>query len=419
MISVEEALEKVLAFVHVLEPEQKPLLDCLGCVLAEDIYASFSVPFFDNSAMDGYAIRSEDIKGSTTERPKLLRLVGSVAAGALPLTDVASGTAVRIMTGAPLPDGADVVIPFELTDEMTRIARQMSGSEIGILCELPIGSNIRKKGEDIRDGELVLKKGTVLRPAEIGVLASLGRGMVSIVRRPIIAILATGDEVLDLDEPLVLGKLYNSNSYGLAAQVINCGGIPKLLGIARDDIEQLTSALHRGLDADMVITSGGVSVGDYDKVKEVLKVEGDISFWTVCMKPGKPIAFGTLDRDDGTKVPHLGLPGNPVSSMITFELFARPAILRMMGRKNFDRPVIKAIFKDSLKNTDSRRIFARVVVTREGDNYIAHLTGAQGSGILVSMTKANGLAIIPEDMKEVFPNSIIDVIMLNDACPVE
>jgi molybdopterin molybdotransferase len=414
MLNVEEALDKILSFVTVLEMEEKPILDCLGQVLAVDMYAPFDVPPADNSAMDGYAVRAASIVSASHKQPKILHVIGELPAGFVTDLKVEMGTAIRIMTGAPIPRGADAVVPFEDTDEEERRNSPGLKTEIGICSDLKAGSNIRRSGEDVIKDELVMRKGKLLFPADIGVFASIGKGKVSVIRRPLVGILATGNEVVDVNQSLSPGKLYNSNSYSLAAQVLRYGGIPKLLGIAQDNVEQLTSAIRRGLDCDMLITSGGVSVGDFDMVKEVLKVEGDISFWTVCMKPGKPLAFGTFKRSNGTKVSHLGLPGNPVSSMITFEIFARPAIFKMMGRHDLDRPAIKAIIEDPVKNNDGRRIFARVVVGKRGNEYVARLTGQQGSGILSSMVKANGLAIIPETTSEVKPGTIVDVILLDD-----
>ena len=413
MISVEEALQKILDFVTVLCNENKPILNCLGQVLANDVKSSFDVPPSDNSAMDGYATREDSIDAANSKNPKKLRVIGQIPAGALTDTFVEKDTAIRIMTGAVIPKGADVVVPFEDTDENERKQSPSDKKEIGIYKSLKAGSNIRRKGEDVKAGAVVLKQDSVLAPADIGVLASIGKSKVSVIRRPVIGILATGNEVFDLDKKLLPGKIYNSNSYSLAAQVLSCGGVPNLLGIAKDDTDQLTSALRKGLGCDMLITSGGVSVGDYDVVKEVLAAEGSITFWTVRMKPGKPLAFGIFTRDDGTKIAHLGLPGNPVSSMVTFEVFVRPAIFKMMGKKDWKRPVVKAIFEDSIQNKDGRRIFARVVVAKRKNEYFCRLTGEQGSGILTSMATADGLAIIPETTHEVNPGEILNVMILN------
>jgi len=412
MISVEEALEKILGYVRVLEPEEKPILSCLGQVLAEDVYSTIDIPPLDNSAMDGFAVRAEDTYGVSKSSPKVFPVIGEVAAGSMPLAEVKSGTVIRIMTGAPLPKGADAVVQFEDTDEVTWKLPHGNSSQIGILRQVEKGLNVRPRGEDIAKGTLILKKGTVLRPSEIGVLASVGHSTALVIRRPIVSVLATGDELVDVDQPLSLGKIYNSNTYTIAAQVLRYGGIPKILGIGRDSVQSLNEKIGEGLDSDMLITSGGVSLGDYDIVKDVLAKRGEIAFWTVCMKPGKPLAFGVI-RSGEKKVPHLGLPGNPVSSMVTFEQFARPVILKMMGKKNFTKPSIQAVIEDDVMNTDGRHIFARVIVTKQGGQYHASLIGPQGSGILTSMAKANGLAIIPENTKGVKAGDIVQVQMLD------
>ena len=411
MISVEEALDKILANVAVLDEEEVPILDSLGQVLAEDIASGISIPPLDNAAMDGYAIRSGDTIGASERTPRLLRVIDTVAAGTISGFRVEAGTAIRIMTGAPLPEGADSVVQFEDTDETLRPA---PSAEIGILKEIETGLNIRRAGEDIAKGAVVLKRGAVIGPSEVGVLASLGLKTVKAIRRPVVAILATGDELVDVGAVLPAGRIYNSNSYSLAALVRYYGGIPQILGIARDSEDSLVMSLSKGLSADMLLTSGGVSMGDYDVVKDVLAKQGEIGFWTVRMKPGKPLAFGMI-RGAGVvrSIPHLGLPGNPVSVMITFELFARPAILKMMGRHDLTRPLVKAVLEDSVVNSDGRRIFARVVVARRGGQYVAKLTGPQGSGILTSMSLANALAIIPEDRERVVAGETVSVMMLD------
>ena len=413
MISVEEALTEILNSIQILDSQEKTLLDCLGQVLAEDVYSPLDIPPHDNSAMDGYAVQAGSIKGASHKNPKILRVIGEIAAGSVSDLKVGPGTAIRIMTGAFVPDGADVVVPFEDTDEVDRKKVAVSKAEIGVRVSPAEGCNIRRRGEDISKGELVLKKGKLLRPADIGVLASLGKSVVSVIRRPLVGILATGNEVAEINRPLSPGKIYNSNSYSLAAQVLKYGGIPKVLGVAPDDVEQLTAAIREGLGCDLLVTSGGVSLGDYDVVKKVLAAEGNVSFWTVRMKPGKPLAFGMFKRSDGKEIPHLGLPGNPVSSMITFEVFARPAIFKLMGRNHLSKSSITAIMEDAVENKDGRRIFTRVVVARRNGKYLAHITGPQGSGILSSMSKANGLAIIPEDTGELEPGTPVEVMMLD------
>lgn len=413
MISVDTALKKVLSTVNTLEGERKPLLDCLGQVLAEDVIAPFHVPPLDNAAMDGFALLAEDIRNASPEHPAILKVIGEAAAGSLFRNKVRRGTAVRIMTGAPVPSGADTVVPFEETDEMWQAGQKMPLKKISIMSQLEPGTNIRRAGEDIRAGSIVLKKGRVLRPADIGVMASLGMTNTSVIRRPIVAILATGNEVTAVGHPLPPGSIYNSNSYSLAAQVLNAGGIPKLLGIARDNVKSLVTAIRRGLDSDLLLTSGGVSLGDYDLVKNVLANIGEISFWTVCMKPGKPLAFGTFKNASGSRVPHLGFPGNPVSTMISFELFGRPAVRKMLGMKNLYRPIVKAILETQINNRDGRRVFARVTIIKRNSRYYAAVTGEQGSGVLTSMCMANGLAVIPESTTIARPGKLVDVIMLD------
>ena len=412
MVSVEEALQKILSRIEVLEPETKPILDCLGQVLAEDMRSTIDIPPLDNSAMDGYAVKAEDIHDASEASPKILSVTGKVAAGSMPRGKVKRGSAIRIMTGAPLPQGADAVVPFEDTDEVARKESHRDLSQIGVLRGVREGMNVRRKGEDIAKGSLVLKKGTVLRPSEIGVIASLGRPAVAVIRRPVVSILATGDELTDIDQPLPAGKIYNSNTYTIAAEVRRYGGIAKILGIGRDSVRSLEQKIDEGLDSDMLITSGGVSKGDYDVVKDVLAKCGEITLQTVCMKPGKPSAFGMIGKGS-RKISHLGLPGNPVSSMVTFEQFARPAILKMMGKSNLAKPSIRAIMEDDIVNTDMRRLFARVTVAKRNGKYYARVTGPQGSGILTSMVKANGLAVIPENTKRVKNGDIVEVQMLD------
>jgi molybdopterin molybdotransferase len=418
VISVEQALEKVLGNIDVLGEQECPLMECLGQVLAEDIRSGIDVPPLDNSAMDGYAVRAADIKGAGKQNPRFLRVIDMVIAGGIGKKMVEPGTAIRIMTGAPIPKGGDTVVAFEDTDETERTAKSAGiPSEIGIMVEEKTGSNIRQAGESVRKGALVLVKGTTIRPSEIGVLASMGYAKVKVIRRPVVAILATGDEITGLGEPILEGKIYNSNSYSVAAQVTRDGGIPKLLGIALDNEASVVNKINQGLDADLLITIGGVSMGDYDVVKNVLAKQGEIVFWKVRSKPGKPLAFGAIRRSgkgtSGKALPHLGLAGNAVSSMVNYELFVRPAILKMMGKKNISKPMIQAVIEDNIKNDDGRRIFARVIVEIKDGQYHARLTGNQGSGVLTSMTLANGFAIVPEDIEQVKKGDKLQIMMLD------
>ncbi len=416
MISVEEALERILSYVDVLPAEEKPLLGALGQVLDEDVTVGFDVPPRDNTAMDGYAVRAEDTAGASREAPRELQVIGEVAAGYVFEGTVGPGQAVRIMTGAPVPDGCDAIVPFEETDEPFQRApegvRKLSAT-VRVLKEARPGANIRRAGEDLRRGMVVVRRGTVLRPSEIGVIASTGRATVRVIRRPVVGVLSTGDELVEVGRERKGVQIYDSNAYSVGSLVLRYGGVPRLLGIAKDTVEALTAKIKDGMDTDMLITSAGVSRGDYDVVKEVLAREGEIAFWTVAMKPGKPLAFGCFHKD-GRRIPHIGLPGNPVSSMVAFELFGRPAMLKMMGKTDWRRPVLRAVAEDRIVNrNDPRVFFARCIVRERDGRYYASLTGEQGSGMLTSMMRANALTIIPPEVDVVEPGEEIDVLMLD------
>ena len=402
MLSVEEALERVLSPFQPLPPERIPVLETLGRVLTEDVFADMDVPPLTNTAMDGYAVRAEDTARASRENPVRLRIIGNLTAGRTTEVAVTAGCAIRIMTGVPIPPEADAVVQFEDTDQ---------GSErVEIFKGVEAGTNLRLAGEDVKKGGLILPRGTEIRPQEVGMLAALGRKEAWVHRRPRVAILATGDELIEIDAPWSAGKIRNSNSYSVAAQVIRYGGLPLLLGIARDDEGELTSKVREGLGrgADLFLTSGGVSMGDFDMVKKVLAAEGKMGFWRVRMKPGKPLAFGQIGG-----IPLLGLPGNPVSAMVTFELFARPAILKMQGKTLLEKPIIEAKLMDAVPHKDKRRHYLRVIVERQGSEYKARLTGDQGSGILLSMVRSQGLAIIPEDVDHLPTETKVPVIMLD------
>ena len=413
MISVEEALAEILSHVQPLEPEPVPVLEAMGRVLAEEIVSDINIPPFDNSAMDGYAVRAVDVAMASPEMPVPLKVVGSVAAGYVTDASVAPGTAIRIMTGAPLPEGATAVVPYEDTSDFDRPKEDRllrPADRIEVRQPVAPRDHVRPAGEDLRFGELVMAPGRVIRPQEIGVLASLGRPTVLVHRRPRVAILATGDELLEIHEPLRPGKIRNSNEYTNAALVTRTGGEPLRLGIARDTKGDLVTKIRSGLaqGADLFLTSGGVSVGDYDVVKDVLGAEGEMQFWRVNMKPGKPLAFGLL----ADSVPLIGLPGNPVSAMVSFEQFARPAILKMLGHTDLAKPTIEAVLDEPVTNS-GRRGFVRVVVSHSPDGYHARTTGEQGSGVLTSMAKANGLAVVPEGTYRVEAGTTLTVQMLD------
>ncbi len=402
MLSVEEALARVLAAFEPLPPQRVPVLETLGRVLAKDVHADMDIPPLTNTAMDGYAVRAADTAGASPDQPVRLRIVYDLAAGYTTDVAVTPGTAIRIMTGAPIPAGANAVVRFEDTER--------DGEWVDVLKGVPVGKNVRQAGEDVKKGALILPQGTEIRPQEVGMLAALGHKEAWVHRRPRVAILATGDEVIEVDAPWQRGKIRNANSYSNAAQVMRYGGVPLLLGIARDDVAELTAKIRAGLEqgADLFLTSGGVSVGDFDVVKEVLAAEGEMGFWRVRMKPGKPLAFGHIQE-----VPLLGLPGNPVSAMVSFELFARPAILKMLGKTRLAKPTMEATLLDEITRKDNRRHYLRVMLEERDGGYFARLTGDQGSGILLSMVRAQGLAVIPEDVDHLPAGARVQVMMLD------
>jgi molybdopterin molybdotransferase len=369
-------------------------------VLATDVTAQADIPPHRNSAMDGYAARAADLRRGGG--PITLRVVGESAAGRPAERIVGEGEAVRIMTGAVMPEGADTVVRFEDT-------RPLPGG-IEVVRSPRAGANVREPGEDVRAGAVVLPAGTVIRPQEVGMLAALGRLLVPVHRRPRVALLATGDEVAEIDAPLRPGMVRNSNSYSNAAQTLRAGGVPLLLGVAQDRAEQLTAALRRAVaaGADLIVTSGGVSVGDFDLVKDVLATEGRMGFWWVNMKPGRPVAFGEV-----AGVPLLALPGNPVAAMLGFELFARPAVRKMLGHASWERLSVVARLRSAIERKDSRRHYLRVRLLPVGDGWEAELTGDQGSGILTSMVQADGLAILPEDRDRLEAGAAVRVLILD------
>jgi molybdopterin molybdotransferase len=396
MLSVEQAQAEILGRARRLPTERVDVLAALGRVLAEPIRSTRVIPPWPNSSMDGYAVRAADTRPSTT-----LQVVDRVIAGSLPKRAVGAGEAVRIFTGAPLPQGADAVIPQEDVDARDGI--------IALRGAVEPGAYVRPAGEDVRAGDLVLEPGRPIGPPEIGILATLGRTQVTVSRRPRVAVLSTGNELADLGTEPTAAQIPNSNTYALMAQISEAGGLPINLGVAPDRLDAIAERIGRGAEADVLVTSAGVSVGELDLVREALVNAGaELHLWKVDMRPGKPITFGSMG---GRAV--FGLPGNPVSAMVTFELFVRPMLFAMQGRRGPARPTIRATALAPIVNRGSRRGYLRVVLEAREGRWGARLTGDQGSGILRSMVQADGLAILPGDTS-VAPGQEIEVIVLRE-----
>jgi molybdopterin molybdotransferase len=397
MLSVEQAQAEILGRARPLAAERVDILDALGRVLAEPIRSSRRIPPWPNSSMDGYAVRAADGRPAAT-----LRVVDRVIAGSLPSRAVGAGEAIRIFTGAPMPPGADAVVPQEDVDARDGI--------IALRGSVEPGAYVRPAGEDVREGDLVLEPGRPIGPPEIGILATLGRTQVAVGRRPRVAVLSTGNELADLGTEPTPAQIPNSNTYSLMAQIVEAGGLPINLGVAPDRLEAIAERVARGAEADVLVTSAGVSVGELDLVREALVGAGaELHLWKVDMRPGKPITFGTLEGGR----PVFGLPGNPVSAMVTFELFVRPMLLAMQGRRGPSRAMVRATALAPIVNRGSRRGYLRVVLENRTGGLGARLTGEQGSGILRSMVSADGLAVLPGDTS-VAAGEPVDVIVLRE-----
>ena len=405
-LSVENAQKCVLESVARFTAEPIRLEDSLGRVLAEEVRANRDLPPYDVSAMDGIALRSADL----SHVPVTLDIIEDIKAGDMPAKTVQAGQCARIMTGAPVPPGADAVIRVEDTLELAQTRVQISRA-------VKPGNDIRVQGEGMRDGDVVLTSGTEITPGVIGVLATVKCAQVQVVRHPRVAILSTGNELEDMDDPVDPNKIPNSNSYALMAQVQALGIEPALLGIARDDPAELAEYLQRGLKFDVLLVSGGTSVGVHDYVRPTIEALGvQMKFWRVAMKPGHPVAFGILQRNsDGTSKETFvfGLPGNPVSSMVCFEQFVAPALRRMMGHARLYRRTLAARLAHHVKHQAGRTEFIRVTLAQEEGGYAATSTGAQGSGMLLSMARADGLMVVPADSTGVAAGSVVTVQLLD------
>jgi molybdopterin molybdotransferase len=402
--SVEEHLQAVLAGVEPLSPLDVTLVDARGCVLAEDVTAPWPLPPFDNAATDGYAVKAADLLAASDGKPVVMRVIDDVPAGYRASVELRESTAIRIMTGAPLPEGAEAVVPVEWTDG--------GMPEVRFTRAIARGANVRRRGDDVSLGEVVATAGTVLGPREIALLAAVGRGRVSVHPQPRVVIISTGSELVEPGSPLAPGLVADSNGVTIAAAVQEAGAIAYRVGPLADDPATLLATLEDQLvRADLIVTTGGVSAGAYDTVKAVLSRLGTVEFTTVAMQPGMPQGHGMLGPDE---TPIFTLPGNPVSAYVSFEVFVRPVIRRMLGHTRIYRPVVRAVLVDPLHSPDGRRQFARGVLQVEDGRYVVRPAGGQGSHMLGALAKANALVVIPEDVTEVPSGTAVAVLRLDE-----
>ena len=399
MLSVQEARDRILARISALEAEEVRLESAAGRVLAEEVTAGQNVPPFANSAMDGYAVRALDVRQASPEQPVRLRVLGEIRAGYAPPSAVVSGTALRIMTGGMLPEGADAVVRVEDTREQDH--------QVEVRAAVGAGTSIRHAGSDVQAGDTVARAGQVLTPGLLGVIASAGRVAVRCVRRPRVLLLTTGDELRPAGEALGPGQITNTNQYTLRAAIEEVRGVVVDGGVARDDRQALEKSLAQAHAADLVITSGGVSMGSYDLVRQLLEERGSMEFWQVALRPGKPLAFGSV-----LGVPLIGLPGNPVSSLVAFELFARPAILKLQGRTDLLRLRQRAVVEEPLASPPHLEQYFRGVARSTDLGLRVRLTGDQGSHVLRSMADANCLIVMPAGTESLPAGAEVDVIAL-------
>jgi len=401
MISVRTALDLILADMHPLGTERVALSQALGRILGEPVQATHDVPPFRNAAMDGYAVLAADVASARRDAPVSLHVLEMVGAGTLPRQRITPGHATKIMTGSPMPDGADAVVRIEDTEERD--------SRVWVLLKMEPGENVRDPGEDMRAGETVLEPGRALRPADIGLLASLGLAVLQVRRRPVVAILSTGDELVELGEPLAPGQIVNSNAYTLAAAVEEAGGIPRVLGIVRDTPEATRSAFAEAFAADMVLSTGGVSMGTFDLVRQTLAELGVVErFWKVAQKPGKPLTFSVRGH-----TPIFGLPGNPVSTLVCFYVYVRPALRTMLALEGVHLPVVTATAAESIRTAEGLTEFVRCTLAGEPDAYQARSTGSQSSGVMRSMSLGDGLLIAPPEVRTIEAGSPVRVLLLD------
>jgi molybdopterin molybdotransferase len=397
LLSVDQARERILSHFQPVTTETLRLTGCSDRILAEEIIAANDLPPFDNSSMDGFAVRAHDVMHSSSDSPRRLRVVADIPAGSHPTVTLQPGEAARIMTGAPIPEGADAVVPVEDTDFDNRDAGTPAPNEVQIIKPAKAGANVRTRGQDLGAGEIVLNKGRLLKPQDLGLLAMLGFANVLVYRRPRVALFSSGDELLPVEAPLEKGKIRDSNSYALAALIEGAGAEVIRLGVAKDNHDSVRNLLEEAVErnVDLILSSAGVSVGAFDFVKDVIEANGKLDFWRVNMRPGKPLAFGNFKS-----IPFIGLPGNPVSAFVGFEVFVRATIQRLSGSLQSRRPTVRVRCEEQI-DSDGRESYLRARVHPEGETgtFVARLTGHQGSGNLFSLVQANALLIIPAGVK--------------------
>jgi molybdopterin molybdotransferase len=395
MLSVTEARERILSHFQITTEESLPLIQCANRILAADVAAPYELPLFNNSSMDGFAIRSIDSSTAAADSPLTLNVVADIPAGSAPTVTLGQGQAARIMTGAQLPEGADAVIPVEDTDFTSREAGTIAPQTVSFTRNVSAGENVRPHGMDLQKGEIVLQKGRRLKPQDLGLLAMLGIANIEVYKKPLVALLSSGDELIEVDAPLSAGKIHDSNSYAIAALIESAGAEVLRLGVAKDTRESVTNLLEKATNekVDLIISSAGVSVGAFDYIKEVIESNGRMDFWRVNMRPGKPLAFGEYRGK-----PFIGLPGNPVSAFVGFEVFVRPVLEKLGGQLDGNRFTLKVRCEEEIES-DGRESYLRAKVRNENGVYIATLTGHQGSGNLLSLVQADALLIIPAGVK--------------------
>lgn len=411
MISVEEAQELVLARIRRLDPETVDVIASLGSVLAVDVVSDIDVAPFDNSAMDGYAVRAADTGGASDDEPVVLQVLEHIAAGSVPRKEIGPGEASRIMTGAPVPQGANAIVVVEVTQVLANAGG--AGGTVAIKEPAAAGDHIRRAGEEMRAGDVALHAGETVGAAAIGLLAAVGHSTVEVYGRPRVAIVSTGDELVGIDERPGPGKIRNANTYSLSAQVLLAGGIPHVLGIARDTVADTEAILSRAPEFDLMVSTGGVSMGDFDVVKDVLAEIGDVDFWKVAMRPGAPQTYGMIGP-----TPFFGLPGNPTSTMVGFELFVRPSIRKMRGFTSLARPRVTARLATDVRKKSDRRYFMRGILERaahpvDGVDYDVRLAGSQSSAMLTAMHRANCLISLPEYESAIAAGTNVECIRLD------